>query len=154
VITAPSTEELLLNCCHVLLDDVLPLVDDETVQAQVHMLDTVLRAAALRSAHEIAWMRDERDAMARFARTVAAFVPASAELESALAALSAEPGESLHLAEASADYRQASEAFSAALEDARRAGDEELKAAAVQLLDARVDHERAIRGGWQSNAGR
>ena len=98
------------------------------------MMDLVLRNAAKRAAHEIAWMIDE-------IRELEAFAGADGETPAGAAA-------SLHLDDVVERYRQASEAFSQALEAAVADGDEERTARGTSLLARRVDHEQEVMCGW------
>ena len=75
MITRPTTDQLLLDCCRELLDVVLPDVQSDHVRVAVQMLENVLRNAATRAAHEIGWMRDETAAIEAFARRVSREIP-------------------------------------------------------------------------------
>jgi hypothetical protein len=151
VIGRPTTEQILLDCCRV-LDDVLPAVADETAQVRLVMLGKVLRNAAVRTAHEIAWMREETADIEAYAGAVAATGDDPA-LRAALAALATAPHAGLHLAEVTEVYVRAGDVLSAALEAAVALGDAGLLRDGEALLAARLDHEHAIVGGWDS-AGR
>jgi len=59
MISRPMTDQLIADVCQDLVDAVLPALADETLQVRVAMAETVLRNAAVRAAHEIAWMTDE-----------------------------------------------------------------------------------------------
>jgi hypothetical protein len=131
MISRPTTEQILNNCSRELTEVVLPAVEDETVKVTVMMLDLVLRNAALRAAHEIAWMTDEIAAMQEFAG--AASRPAVA---------------SLHLEAVAEAYGAASEAFSAAMESAVAAGDDDRIRRGAELMDRRVGHEEELMAGW------
>jgi len=152
VISRPTTEQVLLDCCRVLEADVLPAVSDEPTQVRLVMLGKVLRNAAVRAAHEVAWMREEIAAIEAYARAVAAG-PASEELRARLEALAAGPRDSLHLDDVVEVYVRASDALSVALEAALWAGHAELVRAGESLLAARLAHEADVVGGWES-AGR
>lgn len=151
MIGRPTTEQILLDCCRV-LDDVLPAVPDETAQVRLVMLGKVLRNAAVRAAHEIAWMREETAAIEGYAGAVAA-VGGNGTLRAALAELAAAPREALHLADVTDVYVRAGDVLSAALEAAVATGDAGLVRDGEALLAARMEHEDAIVGGWDS-AGR
>jgi hypothetical protein len=103
VISRPTTDQLIAEACQDLLDAVLPALTDETLQVRVAMAETVLRNAAVRAAHEIAWMSDETAALSGYARAVEARA-SSVELSAALAALDEAPRESLHLADVVETY--------------------------------------------------
>ena len=152
MIGRPTTEQVLLDCCRVLEDDVLPAVADDTMQLRLVMLGKVLRNAAVRAAHEVAWMREETAAMEAYARAVAATTRAD-ELGTALEALTAAPHDSLHLVDVVEVYGRASDALSAALEAGLAAGRQDLVLEGTSLLAARLAHENDVVGGWDA-AGR
>ena len=91
MLSRPTTEQILLDCCRELMTNVLPLLTDATAQVSVIMVETVLRNTAVRAAHEVAWMRDETADIEAYAHAVAAQVPGTASLETALAALADAP---------------------------------------------------------------
>jgi hypothetical protein len=152
VISRPTTEQVLLDCCRVLDDDVLPAVADETMQVRLVMLGKVLRNAAVRAAHEIAWMREETGAIEAYAHTVATATGAGS-LRTALEALAQSPDDSLHLADVVEVYGRASDVLSVALEVALAAGRDDLVREGESLLTTRLAHEDDVVGGWES-AGR
>jgi hypothetical protein len=152
VISRPTTEQVLLDCCRVLEDDVLPAVVDETMQVRLVMLGKVLRNAAVRAAHEVAWMREETAAVEAYARAVAATTGADG-LRTALEALAAGPLDSLHLSDVVEVYVRASDVLSTALEVALADGRDDLVREGESLLSARLAHENDVVGGWDS-AGR
>ena len=108
MISRPTTEQLLNSCARELIEVVLPAVEDETVKVTVMMLDLVVRNAALRAAHEIAWMTEEIEALTRTSRAPPRTAAAS----------------SLHLDDVVQAYCEASEAFSRAMDSAADAGDD------------------------------
>jgi hypothetical protein len=152
MIGRPTTEQVLLDCSRVLMDDVLPAVADETTQVRLVMLEKVLRNAAVRAAHEIAWMREEVAAIDAFVRTVAA-ATGDEGLRASLDDLAEGPRNSLHLADVTDIYCRAGNLLSAALEAAVRSGRTDLLRDGETLLAARLEHENQIVGGWVS-AGR
>ena len=152
MISRPTTEQVLLDCCRVLEDDVLPAVADEPTQVRLVMLGKVLSNAAVRAAHEVAWMREEIGAIDAYARAVAA-TTASDELRATLEALAAGPHDSLHLDDVVEVYVRASDVLSAALEAALADGHAEFVREGEALLAARLTHEDDVVGGWES-AGR
>ncbi|WP_409329685.1 hypothetical protein [Trujillonella humicola] len=151
MIGRPTTEQVLLDCCRVLAD-VLPEVADETTVVRLVMLEKVLRNAAVRAAHEIAWMREETAAIQAYAGAVEA-VTADGALQAALAELAAGPHAGLHLDDVTEVYCRAGDVLSAALEAALAAGREDLVRDGEAVLAARLEHEHRIVGGWDS-AGR
>jgi hypothetical protein len=152
VIARPTTEQVLLDCCRVLVDDVLPALSDPVAQVRVVMLEKVLRNAAVRSGGEIAWMREETAAIEEYACGVAERTGA-APVRQALAALAASPRDSLLLDDVVEAYCCAGDALSAAIESALDVGGAADVRAGERLLHARLDREDAVVGGWQS-AGR
>jgi hypothetical protein len=147
MIAKPTTEQILNDCAKELMTTVLPAVGDETVQVAIYMLDLVLRNAAVRSAHEIAWMHDEIAELAGFARSVADGRDGADDVSEALAGLDGQPV-SLHLDDVVEAYRRASEAFSRAMEIAVAAGDDDQVRAGEAVLGQRVERESTVMCGW------
>lgn len=152
MISRPTTVDLIEDCCRELTEHVLPELTDETLQVRLVMTETVLRNAAVRAAHEIAWMREETAALRAFADDVAAVHPSDA-LAAARVALSEAPFDSLHLDDVGTVYELAGQAFEAATSAARDAADEHLLERAARLLRQRVDAEKQIMANY-SVAGR
>ena len=75
MLSRPTTEQILLDCCRELMTVVLPALTDETAQVSVIMVETVLRNTAVRAAHEVAWMREETAEIESYAHAVAAQAP-------------------------------------------------------------------------------
>ncbi len=149
MITRPTTDQILRECSRQLSDTVLPEVQSEHARVTVQMLEHVLRNAAIRCAHEIAWMRDETDAMESYARDVTAALPdRGTETARALAALDAAPRDSLQLEDVVDTYGRAGEALSCALEAAVAASHAELSGRATELLARRNEHELEINDNW------
>ena len=133
MIARPTTEQILNECSRELIDVVLPAVTDDAVKVTVLMMDVVLRNTAVRAAHEIAWMNDEIDQLARYAGTSGAVTEAN---------------DSWHLDDVVERYSRASEAFSRALEAAMASGDDELTRRGTALLARRVEREQEVMCGW------
>jgi hypothetical protein len=149
VISRPTTEQILLDCRRELLDVVLPDAQSDHVRVSIQMLENVLRNAATRSAHEIAWMREETVALETFAREVQSTIPErSAETSRALQTLATANRDSLHLDDVIDTYSKAGEAFSCALEAAMEAGHTGLTTQAADLCRARNERELEIKGEW------
>jgi hypothetical protein len=148
VIAKPTTEQILLECCRQLTEVVLPALDDDTVKVSVMMLDLVLRNAAIRAAHEIAWMREETSALQDYASAVQSARPSTPGLQDALGSCAAGDATSLHLDDVVEQYRLASEAFSLALEAAVAAGDTALVELGADVLDRRMVNETEVMAGW------
>jgi hypothetical protein len=143
VISRPTTDQLIADVCQDLVDTVLPALTDETLQVRVAMAETVLRNAAIRAAHEIAWMSDETAALIEYAKTVNARIP-SVELTAGLAAFDDGPQHSLHLSDVVETYERASRAFAVAVAAVQREGIVELVDAARDLLHDRVSTEKVV----------
>jgi hypothetical protein len=148
VLSRPTTEQILLDCCHDLMTGVLPALTDETAVVRVVMMETVLRNMAVRSAHEVAWMRVESGAIEEYARAVTAAAPHDDDLAAALAAMAEGPRDSLHLDDVVETYCRAGRVFSAALEAAVASGRQELVSQGESLLEQRADGETEVMAGW------
>jgi hypothetical protein len=147
VITRPTTDALIEDCCRELLEGILPGLTDETLKLRLVMTETVLRNAAVRAAHEIAWMRGETAALTAYAGRVAARHESEA-LRAALADAEAGPADSLHLADVAEVYERAGRAFAAALVAAQEAGDADLVAEARELLRERIGTEKEVMANY------
>ena len=147
MLSRPTTEQILLDCCRELMTNVLPALSDATAQVSVIMVETVLRNTAVRAAHEVAWMRDETADIEAYATEVAAQAPGTT-LETALAALAAAPRDSLHLDDVVETYCRAGNALSAALETAVAGGLAGLIQRGEEILDVRNGHETEVMAGW------
>jgi hypothetical protein len=148
VITRPTTDVLIGDCCRELMEAILPGLTDETLKLRLVMAETVLRNAAVRAAHEIAWMREETAALLAYADQVAAR-HGSEPVRAALAAAQADPGGSVHLADVTERYERAGLAFAAALAAAQDAGAADLVAQARELLRGRIATEKQIMATYQ-----
>ena len=133
MITRPTTDVLIGDCCRELTDAILPALTDETLRLRLVMTETVLRNAAVRAAHEIAWMIQETAALLAYAAEVAAR-HGSEPLDVAIAAVEASPRQSLHLADVVDRYERAGQAFEKALAAAQEAGAADLVAELRRFL--------------------
>ena len=136
MLSRPTTEQILLDCCTQLREKIAPALGTPEAAIAAQMLEDVLRNCAVRAAHEIAWMREEREAMLAFASDTGVTPP------------SGEADEGLHLDDVVAAYASASASFEGALDVALEKGDPALLARAQSLLDARLAHENEITGEW------
>jgi hypothetical protein len=143
MITRPTTDELIGDCCRELIDAILPTLTDETLRLRLVMTETVLRNAAVRASHEIAWMLQETSALMGYAAEVAARL-GSEPLRAAMAAVQAGPPESPHLAEVTDRYERAGQVFEQALAAAQEAGAADLVARARELLRDRIATEKQV----------
>jgi hypothetical protein len=148
MITRPTTDALIEDCCRELMEGILPGLTDETLKLRLVMTETVLRNAAVRAAHEIAWMREETTALLGYAGRVAARHGSEA-LRAALAQAEAGSADSLHLADVADRYEWAGQAFTAALAAAQEAGDADLVAEARELLRDRIATEKEVMATYE-----
>ena len=148
MLSRPTTEQILLDCCRELMTNVLPSLTDATAQVSVIMVETVLRNTAVRAGHEVAWMREETAEIEDYARAVAEQAPGAAPLEAALAALAGAPRDSLHLDDVVETYCRAGNVLSAALETAVAGGLAASVRRGEELLDVRSGHETEVMAGW------
>jgi hypothetical protein len=148
MLSRPTTEQILLDCCRELMTAVLPALTDEHAQVSVIMVETVLRNAAVRAAHEVAWMREETAGIERYAQAVAGLAPAAGPLAAALKSLADAPRDSLHLDDVVETYCRAGNALSAALETAVAGGLTSLVRQGEEILDVRAGHETEVMAGW------
>jgi hypothetical protein len=147
MITRPTTDTLIGDCCRELTEAILPALTDETLRLRLVMTETVLRNAAVRAAHEIAWMLAETSALMAYAAEVAVR-HASEPLRAAMAAVEASPRDSLHLADVVDRYERAGRAFEKALEAAQEAGAADLIAHARELLRDRITIEKQVMAAY------
>ena len=143
MIPRPTTDVLIRDCCRELTDEILPVLPDDTLKVRLIMTMTVLSNAAVRAANEIAWMRDETQAMLDFARDVAQARPDDT-VTAALAAAAAGPRDSLRLKDVVDVYESADRAFDAAQQAAQQAGAQEFIDRAGVLLRARIETEKQV----------
>jgi hypothetical protein len=148
MITRPTTDALIEDCCRELMEGILPGLTDETLKLRLVMTETVLRNAAVRAAHEIAWMREETTALLGYAGRVAARHGSEA-LRAVLAQAEAGSADSLHLADVADRYERAGQAFTAALAAAQEAGDADLVAEARELLRDRIATEKEVMATYE-----
>jgi hypothetical protein len=147
VITRPTTDVLIEDCCRELMEVILPGLTDETLKLRLVMTETVLRNAAVRAAHEVAWMREETAALLAYAGQVAARHGGEV-LRAALADAEAGPEGGLHLADVADVYERAGQAFAAALAAAQEAGAADLVAQARELLRDRIATEKEVMAAY------
>lgn len=148
MLARPTTEQIILDCRRELLDTIDPAVTAEPVKIAIQMMENVLRNCAARAAHEIAWMREESDAMVAYARSVADSAAGNDAVRDALATYDRDRSDSLHLDDVCATYDLAGRCLSVAVEAAMASGQVELQRAGRALLEVRLDHENEIKGEW------
>lgn len=142
MLARPTTDRVLEGIIASIEHDVLPTMTDERARVAVQMIQQLLHSAAVRAAHEIAWMAEEvgaiREAATRFAGNTAVAV--------AMTALDDLGPAGLHLADAQARYDAASEVLSRMVEAAYTDGTADDRAVIGALLAARSEHEMAVVG--------
>ena len=110
----------------------------------------VLQGAAVRSANEVAWMREEAEAIEAVATRLVGELPGATGWPMPCKAYSDGKTGSLYLADVQADYERASEVLSCAAEAVYADGDAGRKAAVQELFDAahgqRERGHRRVRG--------
>jgi len=148
MLSRPTTEQILLDCCLEIMTGVFPVVTDETAQVKLIMLDTVLRNMAVRSAHEIAWMCEEIVEIESYFEAVVEADPAAVTAVEARARMAKAPHGDLNLDSVVESYCRAGDAFSAALEAAVAGKHADLIARGEQLLQVRAARETEVMAGW------
>lgn len=147
MITQPTTDVLVQDCCRELTEEILPALQDDTIKLRLIMTVTVLENAAVRAANEIAWMREETETLLAFARDVAAEHD-DAAITQAIATAESAPRGSVRLHDVVAVYESAGRAFDAALRAAQRAEAADLIDRAAAILRARVATEKEVMAGY------
>ncbi|MGI9053688.1 MAG: hypothetical protein ACR2HQ_13760 [Ilumatobacteraceae bacterium] len=142
MLSRPTTDHVIDGVVRSLEETVLPTITDEPARVAVQMVQQILRGAAVRAAHEIAWMHEEIDGI-RNAAASFADEPAVAE---ALAALDELDPALLDLADVQARYDRAGEVLSCTVEAAYASHDVGAIAGTRRLLEQRSAHEMAIVG--------
>ena len=151
MIPEPTTPAVLETIADGMASVVVPEVTEPAAQLAMGMALQVLRTAAMRSGNELAWMREEANAIEDVAKRLLAEVEGGGTaLAAALDVYTAQRTDSLYLADARADYERASEVLSCAAELAYSAGTSEHRMAVHRLFEQRMAHENAITGGYQA----
>jgi hypothetical protein len=147
MIGRPTTEQILLDCCRELTEDVIPTLTDETTIVRIAMIEQVLRNAAGRCAHEIGWMLEELPVIEGYARAVLAAAPDD-DLAAALRDVEDAADARMDLAVVTDRYARAGNLFAAALETAVTSGLTDLQGEGERLLEARLTREQRVMAGW------
>jgi len=148
MISKPSTPQLLRAVCAELTEKVAPAVQEPTVRVVLDMAVKILEGAAVRSANEVAWMREESDAIERVASDLIAALPAADPLAQALDTYRSNRTDSLYLDDVQGDYERAGEVLSCAIEAAYVEGDAGRIAAVRSLMDQRMANENNVIGDY------
>jgi hypothetical protein len=141
--SSPTTAQILEGLRVELRESLLPEVAAAPARVAVEMLDNLLSNLATRSAHEIAWMRDECAQIEALVGDVA-----DSAVTAALVEYRALDRDSLHLDDVQAAYNRAGEVLSCAVELALASGNAALLDGARAVLRLRSEREMAILGGW------
>jgi hypothetical protein len=150
MISKPSTAQLIEAVNAELASKVSPELDAGTTRVVLDMAMAVLQGAATRSANELAWMREEEQAVADVAERLVAELPSATGLAEAYRAYTDNRSDSLYLADAMADYERVSEVLSCAAEAVYAEGDPGRIAAVQELFDQRLANENAVIGAFQA----
>lgn len=150
MISRPTTEQLISAVCTELTNKVGPAITDPTVKVQLDMAISILQTTAVRSGRELAWMREERNAVIESATVMADALPDATELHAALDAYASGRNDSLVLTEAQADYALASEVLSCAAEAAYASGDDAHIATVIGLMDQRHANQQTVTGQFMA----
>jgi hypothetical protein len=148
MISKPTTQQLIDAVCTELATKVATVVSDPTAKLVLDMAIAVLQGVAVRSANELAWMREEADAIEGVARQLVAELPDTADLGKALQSYLDLKSDSRYLAQAEQEYERAGEVLSRAVEAAYADGNADRKAAVRALIDQRMANEFAIVGQY------
>ena len=142
MLSQPTTDQLLDGIQSDLAATVIPALPEGPAKVMAQMMQQIIRGAAVRAAHEIAWMHEEIAEI----EAAASRYDADPVVADARAQLAAADAMSLHLADVQQRYSLAGEVLSCAFEVAYREGDaagiEELRA----VLQRRSDREMQIIG--------
>jgi len=140
MLTQPTTELLLRGIARDLSEQIAPDLQSESAKVALGMIVQLLNGCATRTAHEIAWMHEEADAI------MAAVSPIDDPATvTAVQAFRAAPDD-LHHDGAARRYHLASEALAAAVEHAYATSDDALIATLRDLLQSRSAHEMEVVG--------
>ena len=150
MISKPTTSQLIDAVRAELASKVAPELTDGTTKVVLDMALAVLQGASIRSANEVAWMREEADAIEQLATQLVGELPQASGLAEALRAYTDAKTDSLYLADLQAEYGRASEVLSCAAEAVYADGDATRKAAVQVLFDERMAHENAVVGAFQA----
>ncbi|MDT3446903.1 MULTISPECIES: hypothetical protein [unclassified Pseudofrankia] len=150
MISQPTTARLIEVACDELEAKVRPAVTEQVAEIALAMAISVLRSAAVRAADELAWMREEAEAIEAVARLLVGRLPDAGALADALRSYQAAKGSSVSVVDAYADYARAGEVLSRAAEAAFEHGDAECRREVHRLFEQRRHHENAVTGGFNA----
>ena len=146
MISRPTSPQLIDAVCEALQSKVALALTDPTVRVALDMACAVLQTVGVRSAKEIAFMREEAEAIEALATRFVNELPDSAGLAEALRSYTDGKSASSYLDDVLADYDRASEVLSCAAEAAYASGDAGHIEALAALYDQRLSNENAVIG--------
>jgi hypothetical protein len=146
----PTTQQLIDAVCVELASKIAPAISDPTAKVQLDMALAILRTTAVRSGNELAWMKEESDAIEAAANQLLAQLPEAASLQAALTAYTSGRTGGLGLDDAVADYQLATEVLSCAIEAAYESDDEGHIATVGALVDQRHGHQQTVTGQFMA----
>ena len=153
MITSPSCSQLIESVRGELTNKIQLVVTDKEALATLGMIDSILAGVAVRSEHEVAWIREEIAEIERGAEAViTASADKSGQISAALKTLRAHRSPSDHITDLNAEYRLAGEVLSCSIEAAMTGGNG-LRKLVTDILAKRTAREVHIRGKF-SLAGR
>jgi len=146
MISKPSTPQLLQTIKTELKEKISPALTDPTHVVAVQMMSELLDALSIRAESELAWMREECNAIEVAAASYVAAHPGAAEVAAALAQCRDEASGSLRLSDTQADYDRASELLSRLTEAVFSSGDPTDVRTVEVLVEQRLGTELTIVG--------
>jgi hypothetical protein len=150
VIAEPTTAQLLDAVRRDLEATVAPAVTDPVARRALDMSMLVLRSAAVRARHEIAWMLEEADAIEALGHDLRRRLGDRGPLAQALAAYDRAAAAVDDLADVHHRYACASELLARAAEAAYDAHDADAIRDVTALFEQRRRNQNAITGGFEA----
>ena len=148
MISKPTTQQLIDAVCTELHTKVAPALTDATAKLVLDMAMGVLKGVGVRSANELAWMREEADAIEGVARRLVVELPDATDLAGSPPVVPGPQERQPLPGPGRGGIRAAGEVLSRAVEAAYADGDAERKAAVRALVDQRMANELAIVGQY------
>ena len=145
MITEPTLARLVASIRTELTETIEPALDP-VLKVNVQMMAAVLSQIEERVEHELAWMRDECEAIEAVAAAAVDGGHGEGPVAEALDRYRATASHGLRLSEAAADYQRASELLSHLAEAAYESGDAERIGVVEGLFEQRLATEQAAIG--------